>query len=229
MSAILPASLIAELQQRIADPKRRHYRDDAEPIGTVSDPGELQRLFEQDGSASGTAFVAIRAQMAQWGQLMPPMHVARNSHGFISASSEDRDALPLAAPATDDDLRELERTIGCKLAEDLRQMWTIADGGWGPGLSHTSGHGPGLLSVKGCMSELADLRRRGAGYTGEIDWPAQFLPLSDGPTSMISYDLESGLIVAFNEYWEDDGLAAAEAFAPVHGSLGAWLLDWLEI
>lgn len=108
-------------------------------------------------------------------------------------------------------------------------MWAIADGGWGPGVSFTTGHGPGLHSAAGARTELKDLRRRGPGYTPEMEWQASLLPLTDGGRGMVSYDLDTGHIVAFDDYWYDSGVTRIDdAFSVTHLSLGEWLEEWVS-
>ena len=116
--------------------------------------------------------------------------------------------------------------IGRPLSADLRAMYGIADGGWGPGIAFTLGHGRGFQSLQTVGETLADLRRRGPGYTGEAEWPAHLLPIADrgGP---ISYNLDTGEIVAFNDYYYDDEQTIAEAFTVIHPNLETWLRAWL--
>ncbi len=223
----LPPQLVAAIHTRIADPKARHYTPGGMPLGAVSDSGEVMRLLEQQTPGSADAFGLVLEQMKAWGQQMPAMHVHVREDG-ISASSDYPDTYPLAAPATDADFHPLEAAIDRPLPGDLLQMWEIADGGWGPGLSHTTGHGPGISSASGALANLEDLRRRGPGYTGEMAWPTNLLPLTDGERGMISYDLDNGWIVAFDDYWCDRGIAIEQAFTTTHGSLGEWLEEWLS-
>ncbi|PVE25647.1 hypothetical protein DC522_04850 [Microvirga sp. KLBC 81] len=88
-------------------------------------------------------------------------------------------------------------------------------------------HGPGFYSLERIGLEYDDLRRRGPGYTGEAAWPPHLLPLTHnvGPAS---YDLERGVIVAFNDYYYDDELTIEEAFTDLDPSLESWLKDWLD-
>lgn len=226
MAELSPA-LVARIVDRIRDPRQRHDVEPGAPVATTSDPGEIARMFEASSPGSSQAFQMMIDQMKSWGQQMPAMHVTRRDDGGLSASAEDSNALLLAEPATEAAVAEVERLIGRKLPADLRQLYAIADGGWGPGIAHTPGHGSGFYSLAGVAGTLEDLRRRGPGYTGEAPWPERLLPIADtvGP---VSYDLSNGVIVAFNDYYYDDDLSIDEAFSPVYPSLAAWLEAWLD-
>lgn len=226
---MLPEPLVAALRERIADPARRHYRQPGERLGAFENAQDVARLMDDSPFGNGDIFREMLGKMAEWGHANPTFHVTRGPHGEIAASTDDKDAYPLAAPANEADLRALEAAVGRPLPGDVRQMWAIADGGWGPGFSFTTDHGPGLHSASGARVELEDLRRRGPGYTAEMEWPANLLPLTDGGRGIVSYDLDTGHIVAFNDYWYDEDIAAIEdAFATTHLSLGEWLAEWLE-
>lgn len=226
---ILPDPLVDAIRIRIADPARRHYRRPGASLGSFSSGSDVARLMDESPFGNGDIFRDMLGKMAEWGHPSPTFHVVRGEHGEISASTDDRDAYPLADPASAAELAALEATVGRPLPGDLNQMWGIADGGWGPGFSFTTGHGPGLHSADGAKKELEDLRRRGPGYTAEMAWPANLLPLTDGGGGMVSYDLDTGHIVAFDDHWYDHDIARIEdAFAVTHLSLGEWLEDWVS-
>lgn len=225
----LPQPLIDMIKDRIADPARRHLGGDDRQMGVSSDPSEIANFLKLgDGpadDAASKAFEAVQKQMKLWGQQMPTMHLSVDSHGNPRASS-DSTTYPLAGPASDADLARLEQRIGRPLPEDLRQMYAIADGGWGPGQAFTLGFGPGLRSASGVINELDDLERRGPGYTGEMSWPSHLLPIGDN-MGTVSYDLESGKIVQFDDYWYDNDKSIEQAFAVSHPSLADFLQEWL--
>ncbi len=223
----LPDELIEVIEQRIADPARRH--DDLGGIEgeTLTSPGDVFAVLERNNPELGpTPFRDCVDQMHEWGQTMPPMHVTRYENGSIRTSSVYEPGLPLARPAAAQAIAEIETMIGRPLPADLRSMYAIADGGWGPGIAFTIGHGRGFQSLRTIGETLADLRRRGPGYTGEAEWPAHLLPFADR-TGPISYNLETGEIVAFNDYYYDDGQTIDQAFTVVYPSLEAWLRVWV--
>ena len=223
----LSPELVEAIKLRIQDPRRRSTVRPGEPVAVVTEPGQLEKLFASQGPEAVAALRAVNEQREQWGQQMPPMYVTQNDNGTLAASSEDPNNYPLALPAAEAAFDQLERSIGRALPQDLRQLYLIADGGFGPGLGYTPGFGPGLYSLERIGQELDDLRRRGPDYTGRTAWPSHLLPLTDnfGP---VSYDLERGVIVAFNEYYEDEGLTVDEAFSDLHPNLEEWLWNLLS-
>ena len=225
----LPEPLIAMIRERIADPQRRQFGGGDIAMGSTSDPDFLGRFMRQglEGQepAAPDPIALIRRQMEAWGQQMPEMHLSMDANGNRSASSQKRSEGP-APPASPEDLGRLERRIGRPLPADLRQMFGIANGGWGPGYAYTQGYGAGVMSVSGVIAELDDLERRGPGYTGEMAWPANLLPLTDlGGTT--SYDLDTGQIVQFDDHWYDHDITIAEAFRATHPGLEDFLQEWV--
>lgn len=227
MCPSLSPDLMHAIKQRIQDPRRRSVVPKGEPVGVVDDPHQLGEIFDAEGPSSSVAWRVIAEQMKAWGQTMPPMHLTRHADGSLQASSEDIHNYPLAPPATETEFRRLEKKVGRPIPNDVRQLYSIADGGFGPGAGYTSGFGTGLYSLKGIGQVYDDLCRRGPDYTGTTTWPRHLLPLTD-ETGAVSYDLERGAIVAFNEYWQEDGITIDEAFIDIHPSLESWLGAWLE-
>ena len=225
----LPEPLIAMLKERIADPRRRHIGGENAVHGSSSDPDAIKSFLNEnlrdDGTGGPDPFDAIRAQMSEWGMPMPEMFLSSDAHGNRRASTDNPD-YPLAPPASAQDLARLEARIGRPLPEDLRQMYGIADGGWGPGYSYTQGHGPGLNSALGTITEMDDLERRGPGYTAELEWPRSFVPLTEnvGPAA---YDLDTGEIWQFDDHWYDHEKTIDQAWAVSHPSLQDFLQEWL--
>jgi hypothetical protein len=227
MARNLSPELVSAIRARIQDPARRSAATANDTVeGTVTDLGQLAQIFEAHSPGSSVPFNAIATQLERWGQTMPAMYLTRHEGGGLGASSENPHGYPLAPPAAEAGFERLEAAIGRPLPDDLRQLYGIADGGFGPGLGYTTGFGPGLYSLERIGQALDELHRNGPGYQGEA-WPPHLLPLTDdfGP---VSYDLERGAIVAFDENYEDKGLTLEAAFADLHPSLEAWLADWLR-
>ena len=64
-------------------------------------------------------------------------------------------------------------------------------------------------------------------WASTITWPPTYVPIADiGGT--IAYDLASGAIRAFNEYFADDGMTADQAWSTSHASLAEMLDAWLS-
>ena len=225
----LPQALIEMLEDRIADPGRRQFGGDKTVHSHTSDPDAIRKFMNEgrqdDGTGGPDPFNLIRQQMAHWGQSLPEMFLSTDANGNRSASSSNP-ATPLAPPASAADLAALEKRIGRPLPEDLRQMFGIANGGWGPGYSYTEGFGAGLNSTGGMIADLDDLERRGPGYTGEVEWPSTLLPLTDN-MGMAAYDLTTGEVWQWDEHWYDHDKTIDQAWSVSHASLADFLQDWL--
>lgn len=219
--ADLSPELISAITMRIQDPRSRNAEPEGESMGVVTDADRLASVFESHTPGSSLPFRLVMDQMKEWGQELPAMHVTQYDDGSLRASGEDPKSRTLAPPATEAAFSLLEKKVGRPLPDDLRQLYSIADGGFGPGFA------PGLYSIERIGQEYDDLRRRGPGYTGEADWPSYLLPLTD-ITGPVSYDLDRGVIVAFNDYYYDEGLTIEEGFSDLHPSLESWLAEWLR-
>ncbi|HVF46774.1 MAG TPA: SMI1/KNR4 family protein [Pyrinomonadaceae bacterium] len=136
--------------------------------------------------------------MEQLGQTMPPMYVTRNEDGSLAASSSDPLGQPIALPASATSIAALEDKVGRALPYNLRQLYAIADGSFGPGLGYSE-FGPGLYSIERTRPESRRSPPPRPGFTGFIPWPPHLLPLTDN-SGPVSYDLDTGAIIAFDEY-----------------------------
>ena len=220
----LPAELIAEVVERIQDPRLRHGHDSGAYVGTFSDPAEISKLMDH-GQGENEAWNGVVEQMKAWGQQMPEMHIMQGD-GFKSAFTERPDQYPLAKPATERDFAELEASVGRALPDDLRQLYGIANGGWGPGIGFTPDRGTGFYSTARSAAEFEDLRRRGADYCNGVEWPAALVPVAD-MVGAVGYDLDTGKIVKFDEYYEDARLVPSQKFSVIAPDLATLVDDWL--
>lgn len=216
---ILSDDLIARITRRALDPKRR-YMLAAEDERAVSLPtDDIAQKFGASSNEAGDVFRQMQARMASMGFPMPTMSFIESA-GAMSASSEPPGAKPLAAPPGESDWAALEAIAGLAIPDDLRQLYAIADGGFGPG-------DRGLLTVKQIGAYCEDLRRRGPDYCGTITYPASFLPIAE-ETLNYHYDLDTGRIISSNQYWQDDGLEPEDVYDIAHQSLAAMMQQWLE-
>ena len=215
----LSESLIARITGRALDPKRR-YRLAAEDERAVSLPTDaIAQKFDDSSSEAGDVFRQMQARMASMGFSMPTMSLIETPGG-MSASSEPPGARPLASPPGESDWAELEAIAGAPIPADLKQLYAIADGGFGPG-------DRGLLTVKLIGAYCEDLRRRGPDYCGDILYPASFLPIAE-ETLNYHYDLDTGRIISSNQYWHNDGLEPEDVYDIAHQSLAAMMEHWLQ-
>ena len=127
----------------------------------------------------------------------------------------------LGAPATDKDFAAAEKDLGFPLPAPLRQLYEIADGGFGPSSS-------GFLPLSRMVREYREKLSRPEGPVGE-PWPAKLLPLYDEDGAKGCLDLETGKIVDYDvQRMDHEGPGQwRRSFAPEAESLSALLEKWL--
>lgn len=217
--ASLSQELLARVAERAQDARRR-YRLAAEDAGGVTLPvEEIQRRFDQNPLGGGEAFRMMQEQMKRWGMSMPSMTFS-DAGGHLGASSDPPGVKPLPEPATRSSWRALEAKLGRDIPEELMRLYTIADGGFGPGFH-------GLNPIEQIESNRDDFLRRGPDYCNSVDYPPTYLPLASEERDF-HYDLASGRIVSSNEYWtEEEDASADRIYQPAFDSLAAMMEEWL--
>jgi len=214
----LTDDLVARVTERALQPSLRHMTA-ARNARAVSLPTkEIAQKFAAISPETGDAFRMIQDKMAAFGHSMPTMSFVEFEGGF-STSSDAPGTKPLAPPPGEGDWRALEAIAGAPIPDDLRQLYAIADGGFGPGFT-------GLHSVQPVGANCEDLRRRGPDYCGSIAYPASFLPIAEEALSY-HYDLDTGRIISANQDWVNDGLEAEDIYDIAHQSLAAMMEHWL--
>jgi len=211
--------LLARIAERAANPNRR-YMTAAEDQSRVELPvEEIKRRFDQFDETAGDSFRAMQDKMRDWGFNLDKMSFVEREDGSIGASAESPGAKPLAAPPSPDDWHKLEQTVGRPRPGDLKRLYSIADGGFGPGFT---GLNP-LQSVGACYE---DFRRRGPDYCGTIDYPASFVPIA---AEMLDYhyDLDTGRIISSNQDWDNDPQDPKDVYDIAFQSLAEMMEDWL--
>jgi hypothetical protein len=126
----------------------------------------------------------------------------------------------LGEPATEAALSHADHQLGFRLPEPLRQLFRIADGGFGPG--------GGLLSIARILSRYRKLNARPQGPGGE-PWPARLLPIFEADEEIGCLDLETGAVTSYDPsrmadihggYWR-------RSFAKISVSLSELMESWL--
>jgi hypothetical protein len=244
----LTDELLARIAERAEDPKRRYAKaaeDEARIELTIEEIDRREEEFTRktlvrsaaangeemsaedverhmDGwrTSRNAARRAMEDQMRAWGQTPPKTMSFIETENYVGASSDPPGAKPLQAPATKDDWEALEHVVGRSTPNDLKRLYTISDGGFGPGIR-------GLNAVQLICSAYEDYRRRGPDYCGTVVYPESFIPLAFELLDY-HYDLETGRIVSSNQNWENDGLEPEDIYDIAFPSLAAMMEDWLE-
>ena len=158
-------------------------------------------------------------QTRAWGLVPPATKTLFETESVFRVSSDPPGAKPLMPPPSPEDWKSLERKLEREVPKDFKRIYSIADGGFGPGFT-------GLKSVADIGHAYDDLRRRGPDYCGTIPYPAHLLPIASG---LLDYhlDMNDGSIVSTNERWVEDGGNPADIYVPAFDSLATMMEDWL--
>ncbi|WP_338501298.1 SMI1/KNR4 family protein [Sphingomonas kaistensis] len=212
---ILP---VEEIERREEAWTRRNLIKSAAARGQEMSAEEVEGYLAEWRASREAARLAMEAQMRAWGQTPPATRSFIETDTHIGVSSDPPGAKPLQPPPTESDWKELEQIVGRAMPEDLKTLYTISDGGFGPGFS-------GLHPVQKIGSYCEDFRRRGPDYCGTITYPASFVPLA---TEVLDYhlDLDTGRIISSNQNWDNDGLDAEDIYDIAFQSLAEMMENW---
>jgi len=179
---------------------------------------ESQSRIFGEGKHSGWSL--IEQQMRAWGHAAPKTMSFIETEDHIGVSAEPPGAKPLRLPPDESDWAKLEQIAGRPIPDELKRLYSIADGGFGPGFT-------GLNSVQSIGINCEDFRRRGPDYCGTVAYPDSFLPIAE-ETLNYHYDLDSGRIISSNQDWGNDGLEPQDIYDIAFQSLAAMMEDWLS-
>jgi hypothetical protein len=166
-----------------------------------------------------TAWSLMEQQMRAWGSPVPETMSFIETDDQIGASTSPPGVRPLPPPAQQNDWETLEGIVGRSIPDELKRLYAIADGGFGPGFT-------GLLSVRQIADNLQDLRRRGPDYCGTIAYPDSFIPVAEERLNY-HFDLETGRVISSNQDWVGDGLKPQDIYEIAFQSLELMMEDWL--
>lgn len=243
----LSDNLLHQLSERARDPRRR-YESAAEDdmaeeltIGEVDNrtrewtedlvrraaeqsserlsQEELERRVKASMDQRQSILDRVLAQRSAWGHPPPTSLSFIQSEGHIGASTRPPGATALPPPADIEDWEFLQRTTALPIPPDLRQLYGIADGGFGPGFQ-------GLYSVRQIATNCLDLRRRGPDYCNSIGYPQSYLPIAESSLTY-HYDTETGLIISSNQNWANEDLDPEDILQVAFQSLAEMMESWL--
>jgi len=210
---------VEEIDRREEEWTRRLITRSAAANGEEMSAEDVERCLDEWRTSRDAARSAMEAQMRAWGQTPPATRSFVETEDHIGASSEPPGAKPLQPPPTESDWKALERIVGRSIPADLKRLYAISDGGFGPGFT-------GLNPVQMIGSACEDYRRRGPDYCGTIRYPESFIPLATERLDY-HYDLDTGRIVSSNQDWENDGLEPEDIYDVAFQNLAAMMEDWL--
>ena len=228
--------LLARIAERASDPKRRYMtagQDYADGQLAEELPiEEIESLYaERDREASARGrlddggpteldlFRRMEAQARAFGKYRSKLWVVERD-GTISVWEARPGVKPLQQPPKESDWAKLERIAGRPIPDDLKRLYSISDGGFGPGFC-------GLKSVRTIGIDCEDFRRRGPDYCGTIAYRGSFLPIA-GERLDYHYDLDTGRIISSNQNWYNYELQPEDIYDIAFQSLAEMMDDWLS-
>lgn len=208
-----------EIDRREEEWTRRNFIRSAAIMGRDMPTEDIERYMDEWRTSRDTIRKEMDAQMRAWGQRLPTTKSLIETDDAFRVSSDPPGAKPLQLPPSESDWEALENVVGRAVPEDLRRLYSISDGGFGPGFY-------GLNSVQLIIAGCDDFRRRGPDYCNSILYPPSFIPLA-GQTLDYHFDLDTGRIISSNAYWENDDLDVEDIYNVEFQSLAALMEDWL--
>ena len=212
-----------EIQRRVDDwHERNHERARDAAIRDGMAPEDFDRNVELNGdqNPAPNPWRMVEEQMRAWGQTPPTKMSFIETDGHIGWSTQPPGAKPLPAPPVEADWAALEGIAGRPMPEDLRRLYSIANGGFGPGFT-------GLHDLQMVGSSYEDFRRRGPDYCGTIAYPASFIPIA-GEMLDYHYDLDTGRIISSDQDWFNHELEPEDIYDIAFQDLAAMMEDWLQ-
>lgn len=181
---------------------------------------EVERCMEEWRASRQATRRAMEAQMRAWGQTPPRIQNYIETEHYFGISSDPPGAKPLVPPPIDGDWAAVEKIVQQKMPDDLKRLYTISNGGFGPGFT-------GLHPVNLIGSYCEDFRLRGPDYCGTVIYPKSFIPLAAERLDY-HYDLETGRIISSNQNWEIEELNVEDIYDIAFQSLAAMMEGWLS-
>lgn len=218
--ADIPADLFRRIAERASDPMRRTAMSGAQANATPLDLGSLMADFQKHAPPQAQGLLGALGKMqGMFGGAMPGFTMM--GPGGTMSVGLPTGPQPLAPPPGEPALKDAEAAIGRPLPDEVRQLYAIGDGGFGPG--------EGLMPIVEVVERYGELTREPYGPLGQ-DWPKNLLPLFDENPVLGCIDLDSGEMVAWDpEEIEDEDSDAdwQRSFKVEHPSLAARMQEWL--
>ncbi|MGE3691834.1 MAG: SMI1/KNR4 family protein [Novosphingobium sp.] len=222
MSA-MPLDLVSAISERARDPQRRTYMAGTQATALALDIdallGDFRQHVPQQAQGLLGAFEHLSGMLDGLGKgatLMGP------GGAFSLGGDGPSGSRVLAQPPGDTAIALAEARIGRTFPEELRQLYAIADGGFGPG--------EGLFTLAELVDRHFELTSAPFGPMGQ-EWPANLLPLFDENPVLVCLDLDSGEVVAWDPEDIEDEESEADwqrSFKREQASLAELMGDWLE-
>lgn len=211
---------VVEIERREEEWTRRLVARSHAQEGKELAREEVERHMEEWRASRDAMRDQMNAQMRSWGQTPPETKSLIETDSYFRVSSEPPGAKPLRQPPSESDWKALEKVADRPVPADLKRLYSISDGGFGPGFT-------GLNPVHLISAGSEDFRRRGPDYCGSVAYPSAFLHLAAAELDY-HYDLDTNRIISSNSRWEDQGLEAHHIYEVAFENLAEMMEDWLS-
>ena len=216
----IPLDLLQRIAERANNPMRRTAMSGAQANAMPLDFHSLVADFQKHAPPQAQGLLGALGKMqGMVGGAMPGF--AMMGPGGMASVGMPTGSQPLSPAPSEQDLAEAERAIGRPLPQEVRQLYAIGDGGFGPG--------EGLMSLAEMAERYVEMTREPYGPMDQ-EWPKRLLPLFDENPVLSCIDMESGEIVA----WDPEEIEDEESdedwkrsFKVEHPNLAALMQDWL--
>ena len=218
--ADIPLDLLRRVTDCANDPMRRTAMAGAQANAQPLDLNSLMADFQKHAPPQAQGLLgALGNLQSMFGSQMPGFTMM--GPGGMMSVGMPTGPQPLAPPPGEQALAAAEQSIGRPLPGEVKQLYAIGDGGFGPG--------EGLMPLAELVQRYHELTREPYGPLGQ-DWPKQLLPLFDENPVLSCIDMDSGEVVAWDpEEIEDEDSDEdwQRSFKPEHPTLAALMEQWL--
>jgi hypothetical protein len=220
----LDDTLVARLRARAMDPERRTSASGLDDTATPVDLDAASRAVRDTDAIDDVTRAQLGALAERAGTLsrllggLGVSAIRRRGPGFMMRVGGGGRR---GAPLEEADVVRADERLGFRLPTPLRQLYAIADGGFGPG-------DDGLWPLDRSVATYRGFVSAPQGPNDE-PWPARYLPLAAADPATYCLDLQSGAVIS-HDVQEMDHLGRgqwARSFKREADTLHDWLEGWL--
>ena len=218
--ADIPPDLFKRIADRANDPMRRTAMSGAQANAQPLELDSLMSAFQKHAPPQAQGLLGALGKMqGMFGGNMPGFTMM--GPGGMMSVGMPTGPQPLAPPPGEEELKAAEAAIGRPLPGEVRRLYALGDGGFGPG--------EGVMPIGDVADRYREMTRKPYGPLGQ-EWPKNLLPLFDENPVLGCIDMDSGEMVAWDpEEIEDEDSDEdwQRSFKQDHPSLAARMQEWL--
>lgn len=225
--ADIPFDLLQRIAERANDPMRRTFAAgaiaSAQPLDLEAMVGGLVAQGHPDAVHLQGMLDNLAGMMRGMGGLGLNGMMMAGPDGIYRVGGGEDPVEPAKLPGTPGDaaLGEAEKRIGRPLPAELRQLYGIGDGGFGPG--------DGMFPLAELVERYSECIREPIGPAGQR-WPANLVPIFEQSPQLLCLDTDTGRMICWDPELIEDvemGEDWEQSFVPEADSLGDLMEAWL--